>query len=389
MSKEKKPKNKKKALSWDSVMAAAMKIPGAAVNRTDYLKTTFAPYGNVDGIEKARPIDLFAPEIIEKEANDAIASQTLKVTSLSTLAGIPGGVALFGTIPGDLAQYYYHILIIAQKLGYIYGWPDLADSTGNITEGARHILTIFVGVMLGADAANKAVAELAKRLAGQVAKALPEQVFTKTVLFPLLSQIAKWIGVQITKESLAKGISKVVPILGGMVSGGITYATFKPCSRKLQKQLREEMALFKGPDEHYYFDKEETGSGDRAKGASGTAVMDEGYLIAVACINMAKIDTEINEDENSYLQEIIFELELDEEMQFELLKSLKEKTLTDLEFSPEVDDPYFGDIIIPMLIRVAKLDGDLTGAERVYLYKVAKDIGMQRKEVDSLIDITS
>lgn len=376
---------KTKLLSWDSVMAAAMKIPGAAVKRTEYLRTTFSPYGSVEGIEHRRPIDLFPAEVIEREAEQAINSQTLKVSALSAVAGIPGGAAVFGTIPGDLAQYYFHILVIAQKLGYIYGWPDLADSTGNITEGARNILTVFVGVMLGADAANKAIAEIAKKLAGEVARRLPGEVLGKSLMHPLIQQVAKWIGIKITKDTMAKSISMVVPILGGLISGGITYATFKPCSRKLQRQLREEMALFGNPDGHFYFDKadeDETGVDEQ------TAVpLDEGYVIALACINMAKIDSEVNGSENAYLQDIILDMDLDEDVQFGLLKAIREKQLDDIEFTPYRDDPSFGQILLPMLVRVAKLDGPITGAERVYLYKVAGDLGIGRKEVDDMMDL--
>jgi len=42
-----------------------------------------------------------------------------------------------------------------------------------------------------------------------------------------------------TKDIFAKGVGKAVPILGGAVSGGLTLATFKPMTHKLQKHLSE------------------------------------------------------------------------------------------------------------------------------------------------------
>ena len=51
--------------------------------------------------------------------------------------------------------------------------------------------------------------------------------------------MAKWIGIKLTKESFAKGLGKVVPFLGGVISGGLTYATFKPGAKKLKKTLHE------------------------------------------------------------------------------------------------------------------------------------------------------
>jgi len=44
-------------------------------------------------------------------------------------------------------------------------------------------------------------------------------------------------GVKMTKDVFAKGVSKAVPVVGGVVSGGLTYATFKPMAKRLQKYL--------------------------------------------------------------------------------------------------------------------------------------------------------
>ena len=157
-------------ITWDGILDVAMRTPGIKVNRTDFLSNAFKAFGDVSTITENRPIDLFDEATIEKVAKDVIASQTLKVTTISAVAGMPGGLAMLGTLPADMAQYYFHVLVIAQKLGYIYGWPDLQDEDGNISEGARNILTLFVGVMFGAQAANKALSEVAKRLAMQIAK---------------------------------------------------------------------------------------------------------------------------------------------------------------------------------------------------------------------------
>ena len=40
-----------------------------------------------------------------------------------------------------------------------------------------------------------------------------------------------------TKGGLAKGMGKVIPILGGVLSGGLTFATMKPMGERLQKEL--------------------------------------------------------------------------------------------------------------------------------------------------------
>lgn len=40
-----------------------------------------------------------------------------------------------------------------------------------------------------------------------------------------------------TKDTFAKGASKVIPILGGVISGGLTYMSMKPMGNRLREAL--------------------------------------------------------------------------------------------------------------------------------------------------------
>lgn len=40
-----------------------------------------------------------------------------------------------------------------------------------------------------------------------------------------------------TKQIFAKSAAKIVPVVGGVVSGSLTLATFMPMSKRLQKHL--------------------------------------------------------------------------------------------------------------------------------------------------------
>jgi uncharacterized membrane protein len=180
---------------------------------------------------------------LDKIASECISYHVKFVTASSTALGIPGGFTMLGTIPGDLAQYYYHVFVLAQKLSYIYGYPDLCDENGNFTEDAAEMLTIFVGVMGGVAAANKVIQEIAEQVQKEVLRRLPRYALTKGVLYPLVKQIAKWVGINLTKQSFSRGVSKLVPIIGGVVSGGLTYVTFKPQSKKLKEQLHAILLL--------------------------------------------------------------------------------------------------------------------------------------------------
>ena len=52
-----------------------------------------------------------------------------------------------------------------------------------------------------------------------------------------MKKVLKIFGINLTKGSLAKGMGKFIPILGGVISGGLTFATMKPMGESLQKEL--------------------------------------------------------------------------------------------------------------------------------------------------------
>ncbi|MDR1068809.1 MAG: hypothetical protein LBL36_06175, partial [Clostridiales Family XIII bacterium] len=205
---------------------------------------------------------------LDKLAKDVINAETVKVTALSTAAGIPGGFAMGATIPADLMQFYGHIIRVAQKLTYIYGWDEIFTDSNELDEATESQLVLFIGVMSGVKAATKAVVKLFGETAMKsVAKKVAAQALTKTWYYPIVKKVATMLGQKIVKDTFAKGVSKTVPLLGGVISGGLTLATFKPMAHKLQKHLSEMAHM--SPEEFAEYE------------AALTVVIDEEELAAV------------------------------------------------------------------------------------------------------------
>jgi hypothetical protein len=227
---------------FTQTLNAAAKLPGVRIDRDAYLRAALKRHCTEEQIELAvasNPAAAGIPvAVIRAVANDSINYETAKVTALSAAAGIPGGFAMIGTIPADIVQYFGHVLRIAQKLAYIYSWPDLfvedGDSLDDATEG---ILTLFVGVMFGVQLAQAGVAKVSTMIAGQVLKKLPQQALTKGAIYPVVKKVAAYLGIRLTKQLFAGGVAKIVPVLGAVLSGGLTLATFLPMSKRLQKHL--------------------------------------------------------------------------------------------------------------------------------------------------------
>ncbi len=383
-------------ISWDNIMENSLKLPGIKVDRDDYLKDVFSSYGDISSLADRRPIDVFDVETVDKVAKSTINKHLLGVTGTSAIAGIPGGFAMIGTIPADITQYYYHVVIVAQKLGYIYGWPDLLDEKQQFSEASRNILTLFVGVMLGAGAANKAVTEVGKKLSMQVAKRLPQQALTKTAYYPIIKQVGKWIGMKVTKETFAKGASKFVPILGGVLSGGLTFFTFKPMANKLHAKLKEDS------DSYQFFNNVESNPMNFADSSFEEAEFNDSpnyekndglnselkleYVKIQALINIAKIDFEVHEEEVEFISLLIEDSDLSDDEKMKLVETLHTKDLAEIDFSVFKGNDLYSLTLIESLASLILIDGITKAVEKIYFYKIARELGFTKDDVSDMLE---
>ena len=227
---------------WTRALRTVLALPYAKVDRTSFLRAQLAPHCTAQQVIKAiegRPSQAgISPELIDKLADSCIRSHVLKASGTSFAAGLPGGIAMAATIPADLIQLQWNALMMAQKLAYLYGWPDLLEN-GNVDEQTELELTLLFGAMTGVAAAERGLAEIARLFAGQVFRRLPRQALTKTVYYPIAKQVAKWIGISLTKRGFAGGLAKAIPVIGGVVSAGVTAGTMQPMGKRLKNHLRE------------------------------------------------------------------------------------------------------------------------------------------------------
>lgn len=68
----------------------------------------------------------------------------------------------------------------------------------------------------------------------------------------MVKKIAKWFSVNMTKQIFAGFFKKAIPVVGGVIGGGITYLSFKPCCDNLKKSLQD--TLLCNPDTKEKFD---------------------------------------------------------------------------------------------------------------------------------------
>ena len=231
-----------------------LKTPGIKVDRNDFLKKELFKNYPQDIIDDAIAYNPAYAKIPSNEI-DRIADEVIKyerncVSGISAALGVPGGFAMAATVPADIAQYYGYMLHAAQKLMYLYGFPqiDTEERNQKFDSETMNTLIICLGVMYGVQGANTALKAMATALGKGVEKKLLKTALTKGTIYPIVKSVSKWFGVNMTKQVFAGFFKKAIPVVGGVIGGGITYLSFKPCCDKLRSTLQD--TLLSNPNYH-------------------------------------------------------------------------------------------------------------------------------------------
>ncbi len=229
----------------EDIVIMGLRVPGIKINRAEFLKRELFknyPQNVIDTAIANTPAQAKIPLIeIDKIADEVIKFERNCVSGISAALGTPGGVAMVATIPADISQYYGYMLRVTQKLLYLYGFPeiDTEEKGQKFDSETINILILCLGVMYGVAGANNAIKVMAKALATGVEKKLIRAALTKGTIYPIVKSVMKWFNVNLTKKIFAETFKKAIPVVGGVIGGGITFVTFKPCCDKLKASLQD------------------------------------------------------------------------------------------------------------------------------------------------------
>ena len=127
-----------------------IRLRGVQIDRDDYLRQELRKLGADDDTialaQETTPVQ--AGLTLARHdglAAATIAFETRKSAAVSFAAGLPGGFAMFATIPVDVTQYYVHAFRVMQKLAYIYGWKDFLGDLDEIDDETLGKMSLFPG----------------------------------------------------------------------------------------------------------------------------------------------------------------------------------------------------------------------------------------------------
>lgn len=226
------------------IISGAMKVPGVKVNREEFLIKELKGKVSDEIIEnsvnngtKAAGVPV---ELIEKLAKNTMNSKALLTVTASFLSGLPGGlIGLLGGSSADVIQYYANFFNLAQKLMYLYGYKDISE----LDSSQEEIMIVVLGAASGVEVANAFLKKILSETAVKWQEKVLAQQFgrssVKIVADRVMVSLGRKSATRIGEEQVAKIFGKAVPIIGGLVSGILSAATFKPMAKRLNKSLNE------------------------------------------------------------------------------------------------------------------------------------------------------
>lgn len=229
----------------EDVIVKGLRVPGIKINRANFLQKELLkryPQEMIDEAIRTNPMSAgIKPKDIDEIADEVIEYERRCVSGISTALSMPGGAAMLATISADIVQYYGYMLRATQELLYLYGFPeiDVNEKESKFDSETINILIVCFGTMYGVVGANNALKSIAKGLGFGVEKKLMRTALTKGTIYPIVKSVANWFNVRMTKEIFAGFFKKSIPVVGGVIGGGLTYLSFKPCCVKLKESLQD------------------------------------------------------------------------------------------------------------------------------------------------------
>lgn len=219
------------------------KLPVVRVDRETFLRKHFTTSPYIEEIIKEGPQAVFTIEQLRNEAHRVVKNTTTKTSTVSFATGFASNpIAMVATGGADIAQYFGFALNMAQKIAYLFGEDELFSGESNRISEENEIRIIgYLGAMFGVSGANVIIAKTSTQAGLTIGKKVSSHALTKTTWYPLVKKVASVLGQKITKKSVEKTISKAVPVIGGAISGGLTYVTFNPMGKRLTRALYDNM----------------------------------------------------------------------------------------------------------------------------------------------------
>lgn len=207
--------------SFDLFVTILMQIiKQAKVDRDEFLLKEFPGVDKKILLEEG-PLAFYNIEELEIKANKILDSTTNSAAFRSFIAGLPANPVL-ATVLGtaDAMQYFVSLLRLLQKIIYTLGEKNLFNKAGELSLHSQLKILGYIALMFSTEVVT------AKILVGETGKQVTKVINSK-ISKKAVNSVATKVLAKTGSNVSSKAVSKYVPIIGGVISGGSTYLTFK------------------------------------------------------------------------------------------------------------------------------------------------------------------
>jgi uncharacterized tellurite resistance protein B-like protein len=292
------------------------------------------------------------------------------INSYATMnMAVSGGINLIPGPWGMISAIPEIAILIRNQLAMVY---DIGVAHGKSKVLNKELLAgVFLSAM-GVGAGGLLVMHSGKVLVRRVAL----RVFQKIII--LLG------GKAVTQKLIKSMVSKWLPILGPAAMGAWSNYSTRQIGKKATEILAMPIEIIEeeSVDESMITDVAPNKSSAFIEAAPNFAAMK-----IKALINLMKVDKKIKPEECDHIQLLIENSELDDETKIELanLMDVEAKTHVDFALFAKEPDELIG--LLMDLIGLAKRDGEFHLAEKIYIKRAAKLMGLSDGDIDEVMVI--
>jgi len=140
---------------------------------------------------------------------------------------------------------------LAQELGHIYGLipnpfkENIPQEKGEYIKEVEEEIIKVLGIAFGVSGISMSVIEVGKQLGEKEAKEIMRKKIEEKTITKIVKEIAKVLGVKVTKEQISKTVTKIIPVIGGVTSGLLSYKAIDKIGNNLKENFSKERELIR------------------------------------------------------------------------------------------------------------------------------------------------
>lgn len=229
--------------AWDRLLDLVLGANMAQVNRVEWLTDALYPFLSITELEQLAtepPHRFLSVKVLNHIANQEINRHTELLAMGSAGSSLTGCIATWVGIPTELSQYSVNLVLLIQKLAYLYGWDDFY-SYGTVTAETKARITFMMGSMLGIREADALLRSACRSYKGQVSITPMPYVGDHSPIDKVIVEISKRLLVLSAKGGITAWIGRKTPLIGVTIGATSSYLLVKPSLVRMKVLLRDLM----------------------------------------------------------------------------------------------------------------------------------------------------